>query len=260
MRMDLNNLLYETQSTVRKAGEILLSYYRTRMRVEHKYHGGLVTEADLASEKFLKNELSQLLPEAAFWAEESGKSGESEYHWVIDPLDGTTNFAHGLPYFCISVALTHKNQPILGVTYQPLLQECYTAYKGGGAFCNDFPITVSQVKSVADSMIVVGLPYVKSEYYRELLQEFKKVALKSFAVRHFGAAALDLAYVAAGRMDAVFFEKLGWWDVAAGIILVQEAGGIITDFNGKDILPDFVSCLATSQRLYHPLQDLLKKQ
>ncbi len=256
----LNAILQDTESIVKRAGEILLSYYRKTIQVEHKHHGGLVTEADIATENFLKAELAAIVPEAAFWAEESGKSGDAEYHWVIDPLDGTTNFAHGLPYFCISVALTRRNKPILGVTYQPLLQECYTAYKGGGAFCNNDPIAISQIKSVAESMIVVGLPYAKSAYYRELLQEFKKIALKSFAVRHFGAAALDLAYVAAGRMDAVFFEKLGWWDVAAGIILIEEAGGVITDFNGKPISPEFVSCLATSQRLHQPLQDLLKKQ
>lgn len=258
--MELNTLAKDAEVIVKKAGEILLSYFRRTIQVHRKHHGGLVTEADLASENFLKAELGKLLPEAAFWAEESGKSGEAEYHWVIDPLDGTTNFAHGLPYFCISVALTHNHNPIVGIIYQPLLNECFTAVKGEGAFCNNQQIMVSEVKSMAESMIVVGLPYVKSGYYRALLQDFKKVALKSFAVRHFGAAALDLAYVAAGRLDAVFFEKLGWWDVAAGRILIEESKGIITDFEGLPIFPDFISCLASSRSLHQPLQELLKKE
>lgn len=251
-------LSQKIEPIIKKAGEILLSHFRKVIHVEHKYHGGLVTEADIASENYLKTELGRLLPDAAFWAEESGKSGEAPYQWVIDPLDGTTNFAHGLPYFCVSVALTYKHKPVIGVIFQPLMNEYFLAVEDRGAFCNDNPIHISPVKSMAESMIVVGLPYAKSGYYRELLNDFKKAALKSFAIRHFGAAALDLAYVAAGRMDAVFFEKLAWWDVAAGILLIKEAGGIITDFNGKEINPSFVSCLATSARLHPALLKLLK--
>lgn len=242
-----NDLVSAVEPIIKQAGDILLGYYNTTL-VRHEKHGnGFVTEADLASEQFLIKELGALVPGAAFFAEESGKSGHlnADYCWVIDPLDGTTNFANHLPYFCISVALTYKNQPIFGMIYNPLLKELFYAIKGQGAYLNGQRMRVSR-SEVARCVVAIGLPYAKDQHYAHLLQDAWLIAKQVYAIRHFGAAALDLAYVAAGKLDGVIFEELGWWDIAAGMILVQEAGGIVADFEGGTPTPAYRNCIATS--------------
>ncbi len=242
---------------VRKAGDILLSYYGKQLIRQEKPRHGFVTEADHASEQYLIENLAKVLPEASFFAEESGKSGSGEYCWVIDPLDGTTNFAHGLPYFCISVALTHKDIPIVGIIFQPLSNEVFFAQSGKGAFLNGDKINVSAPVGFDKSLIALGLPYAKSKSV-PLIHAAESVIKQAYAFRHLGAIALDLAYVAAGHLDGVFFTHLAWWDVAAGMLLIQEAGGMISDFTGNALNPAYNSCIAGGLQVYETLQSLLR--
>lgn len=243
---------------IKKAGELVLSYFRQVTTFKEKEEGGLLTEADLASERYLIEQLQSLVPGAAIIGEELGyNDGSNDYCWVIDPLDGTTNFVHGLPYFCISVALTYQGVPQFGAVYQPLNQEYFWAERGKGAFLNSTKIQVSQLSNLNQSVIVIGLPYKKEEHFMHLLDLIRMVAPKTFAFRHFGAVALDLAYVAAGRLDGIFFEDLSWWDVAAGMLLIEEAGGMVTDFEGNAIDEHYKTFVAAGSALFNPLRGLL---
>lgn len=243
---------------VRKAGDILLSYHGKQLTRTQKERHGFVTEADLASEQYLIKELSNVLPEASFCAEESGNSGNSDsgYSWVIDPLDGTTNFSYGLPYFCISVALTYHDVPQVGVVYQPLLNEFFYAQQGMGAFLNGQPITVSSPERLDQSLVVIGLPYPAKER-AAMVGIAQKIASKVHSIRHFGAIALDLAYLATGRLDGVLFGGLAWWDVAAGMLLITEAGGRVTDFEGNQLNPQYKTCISGSPMVHAGLTDIV---
>ena len=257
------NLAQEIAPVIKQAGAIVLSYFNTQLtrteKVEHGVDNGFVTQADLASEKYLIETLHTLLPEAGFFAEESGKQGNiTDYCWVIDPLDGTTNFAHGLPYFCVSVALTYKNVPVFGMIYQPITDELFWAIQGQGAFLNGTAVTISKAP-FNQGVIALALPYAKDTGCKQLLSTSWQIEQAAYTVRILGAAALDIAYVAAGKMEGVILQELGWWDVAAGMILVQEAGGIVSDFQGKPVGPDYTSFIATgTQESYQKLLIFLK--
>jgi len=258
--INLLDIKKDVQDTMRKAGEILLSFFGTALTKRDKEGSGFVTEADVASEKFLIEYLSAILPQASIFAEESGEThtGNSEYCWVIDPLDGTTNFAHGLSYFCISVALTYKGEPVLGCIYCPTLKEMFYAQKDAGAFLNDNAISVSSVSSFDESFLAIGVPYRKDDaYLKRFITAFSDIMGKSFAFRHFGAAALDLAYVACGRFDAIFFEDLAWWDFAAGKLLIKEAGGVITDYKNNEITAASKSLIGASGTVHQELLNIL---
>ncbi len=254
------NLQKQVEPLIRKAGEILLSFYGKQLTKKYKPHHGFATEADLASEKFLIEELGKVLPEASFFAEESGKSGnhESDYCWVIDPLDGTTNFAHQLPYFCVSIALTHNDVPIFGMIYQPLEDELFWAQKGKGAYLNGKKISVSHPTQLEKTLFVVGFPYHRGARYDHLLERVKRVRKQTYTFRYFGAAALDQVYVAAGRLDASILENLAWWDIAAGMIIIQQAGGIVTTFENKQVTPDFGTYVSASPEMHKQMLELLK--
>ena len=245
------------EPVIRQAGVILLSYYGKELRRQEKKDHGFVTEADRASEDYLINKLAKILPEASFFAEESGQSGDSDYCWVIDPLDGTTNFAHKLPYFCIAVALTYKGKPDIAIIYQPLTNELFFAEQGKGAFLNGEKIEISLPKHFNNSLIAMGLPY-QSRKRSQLLHKAEQIAQQAYGVRHFGAIALDLAYVACGRLDGLFFTYLAWWDVAAGMLLITQAGGVITDFSGQLLSKDYTSCIAGSKMVYSQMFTILK--
>lgn len=204
-------------------------------KLEYKGTNNLVSYVDKEAEKAIIQGLTGILPDAGFIGEEGTSDYRSETtNWIIDPLDGTTNFVHGLPPYAISIALLHEGQLLVGVVYELNLKECFYAWKGGGAYCNGKPIKVSQASSVNDSLIATGFPYNahgKMDIYLAVLKEFMQ---QSHGVRRLGSAATDLAYVAAGRFEAFYEYNLNAWDVAAGILLVQEAGGKVTDFDGKD--------------------------
>jgi myo-inositol-1(or 4)-monophosphatase len=245
------------RSIMQEAGRILLSYFDKKLTFTLKDQAGFVTQADLASEQYLIKSLGNLLPQAAFFAEESGKSGSGDYCWVIDPLDGTTNFAHRLPYFCISVALTYQDKPIVGAIYQPLLEDFFYAQRGGGATLNGVQVRVREQHDLSRTVMAVGFPYAKNKQFMELVEGVQRILPETHALRYFGAVALDLAYVAAGSLDGAFFEGLGWWDVAAGIVLIEEAGGIVTDFTGRQVGPDYVSFVAANEPMHEKLTHLL---
>ncbi|MFN3406002.1 MAG: inositol monophosphatase family protein [Cytophagaceae bacterium] len=202
-------------------------------KIELKGKSDLVSYVDKETEKLLVTGLSKLLPEAGFLTEEGTvKADEKEYIWVIDPLDGTTNFIHKFPSYSISIALCKNNVPIIGVVHEMNLDECFAAWKGGGAFCNGLKINISGINKIEDALIATGFPYRlldKTDQYFDIIKECVK---QSHGVRRIGSAAVDLAYVACGRFDAYFEFNLKPWDIAAGILLVQEAGGKVTDYSG----------------------------
>jgi myo-inositol-1(or 4)-monophosphatase len=257
--MSLTKDLYkDVKPIIFEAGNILLSFFRTNFKVSLKNQQQYVTEADLKSEAFLKDKLLKLLPDASFLGEESGKSGKNDYCWVIDPLDGTTNFSYGVPYFCISVALTYKNEPILGLIFDPLRKDLFYASKGQGAFLNDNRIYVSKKEDVSKCFISTSFPDSWKEAYQQNWKAIEIIRRNSYSMRLMGAAALDLANVAASRFDASFFQRLEWWDIAAGIILIEEAGGIVTDFSGNKLIPGFESFVAASAIIHPKLIELLE--
>jgi len=244
---------------IRAAGNIPLSYLaQARSLPRHEKKGaGFVTKADLESEQLLIEELSKVLPEADFFAEESGVSGDGEYRWVIDPLDGTTNFAHGLPHFCLSVALTHKNKAVFGMIYQPVLNELFWAQKEKGAWLNGKKLAVATTDSLESSLLVVGSPYLTKGSYQDFLKQVCTVAPHIYAFRYPGAIALDLAYVACGRFDGIFFHGLPWWDFAAGDLLIREAGGKTSDFEGNTIDLNSSSLVGGGSAVYQSLLEML---
>lgn len=252
-----NTIKDDLERIIKQAGKVLLSFWGKKLHRQQKLDG-FVTEADLASEKYLIENLTQLFPEADFWAEESGQAGTNNngYRWVIDPLDGTTNFAHHIPYFCISVALTHYDKPICSAIYNPLQDEFFYAQEGQGAWLNGQKIAVSSVSSISQAFIAFGTPYSQDKRLSVVIPA-QKLAKTARAVRYMGAIALDLAFVAAGRFDGVFFVHLAWWDVAAGMLLVEQAGGKITDFEGNAISPSYQTCVAGGELVYDNLYKLL---
>ncbi|HEX8549291.1 MAG TPA: inositol monophosphatase family protein, partial [Cytophagaceae bacterium] len=202
-------------------------------KIEHKGARDLVSYVDKEAEKKIVKRLSEILPEAGFVTEEGTvEQATNGLRWVIDPLDGTTNFLHKLPPFSISIALLDDEEILVGVVYEVNLKECFHAYKGGGAFMNGKVINVSPIPTLEESLIVAGFPYNvedKVDAYFEILKEMVKT---THGIRRLGSAAVDLAYVACGRFNAYFEFNLKIWDIAAGILIVREAGGTVTDFTG----------------------------
>ena len=236
--MDLHSIQKKVLPLVKETGLFLkkeCANFDTK-NIEHKGKNDLVSYVDKQAEKQLVVGLSKIFPEAGFIAEEgTGEPKENGYNWIIDPLDGTTNFIHGLPFYAVSVALAGpQNELLLGVVYEPNADECFHAIKGGAAYCNDDKIQVSENSKLADSLVATGFPYYdfgKMPQYLNCLSEFMQ---ESHGVRRFGSAALDLAYVACGRFEAFFEYNLNAWDVAAGVLIVRQAGGTATTFNNED--------------------------
>lgn len=216
----------------REAGALLANYYERRVGFEFKGDFDLVTEADRASEKLIVERLTSHFPGHSVLAEEgSGREANSEYRWYVDPLDGTTNFAHGFPMFNVTLALERGGQMIAGVVYDPLRQELFTAELGGGAYLNNHRIRVSKAKRLEDGLFATGFPSFK-RHQSINVHFFHQMAMVTHGVRRGGSAALDLAYVACGRLDGFWEFGLNPWDMAAGVLLVSEAGGASSDMRG----------------------------
>ncbi len=217
----------------REAGALLVNYFERRVAFELKCEFDLVTEADRASEKLVVERLRSYFPSHGIVAEEGGgHQGASEYRWFVDPLDGTTNFAHSFPAFNVTLGLERAGEVVAGVIYDPLRQEMFTAERGAGAYLNNRRIRVSSTKKLSDSLASTGFPSRK-RHHNVNIHFYYQLAMASHGVRRTGSAALDLAYVASGRLD--FFWEFGLkpWDMAAGVLLVQEAGGRVTDMKGE---------------------------
>ena len=257
--IDLLALHTQIEPIIRKVGKLQQSLFRSdKLEIQQKSVGSYVCNADLESEKILKDELHKLIGQADFFAEESGESGKGPYHWVIDPLDGTTNYIHGIPYFGISVALTYNYEPIWGAVFNPIADDFFYAVKNYGAYLNGLRLSIEESEQFNKTMIVIGLPYTKNAGYMKILKHLPDIAVRSYAFRHLGAAALDQAYLARGGLDVIFFPRLGWWDIAAGMLLIKEAGGIITDFQGGTVTKDYYSYLAGSRAAHKELLEILK--
>ncbi len=216
-----------------ESGKVLIKHWGKIAHIEEKSAGDLVTEADKESEKVIITEIHRQFPHHAILAEESGASGaEGEFLWVIDPLDGTTNYAHQYPYFSVSIGLLHRQAPIVGVVYHPLYNELFVGVKGEGATLNGQRISVSKTDSLNRSLLATGFPYNRNETDDNNYVEFNHLTSLTQGVRRQGSAALDLANVACGRLDGFWECGLKPWDVAAGIVLVEEAGGKIANYQG----------------------------
>ena len=222
----------EMSSVAREAGALLLDSFQRRIGFEYKGDVDLVTAADRASEKLITERIAKLWPTHDLMGEEgSRRETGSDYRWYIDPLDGTTNFAHGFPVFSVSLALEFKGERIAGIVYDPTRDELFAAEKGSGAFLNDRPIHVSKVDRVEESLNATGFPSHK-RHKNPNIHFYHEITLRTHGVRRAGSAALDLSYVAAGRLDCFWEFNLNPWDTAAGVLLVQEAGGRVTDMAG----------------------------
>jgi len=232
-----------------------------KLQVSLKGPANFVSAADHRSEETLRRELEKARPGYGFLGEETGRhEGSDKAHtWIVDPLDGTTNFLHGIPQFAISIALVRENTVMAGVVYNPVLDELFTAERGKGAFLNDRRIRVAARSRLEDAVVACGLPHRGRGGLAEFRTEFASVQEQVAGLRRFGAAALDLAWVAAGRLDAYWERNLSPWDTAAGIVLVREAGGFVSDLDGGDDVLDKGHVLAGNEPLQRDLLRLLKK-
>ncbi|WP_373520559.1 inositol monophosphatase family protein [Aquiflexum sp.] len=244
--IDLLKVLNQTKVVAEEAGAFIRKerQFFDVKNVEQKGLNDLVSYVDKQAEMMIVEKLSEILPEADFITEEgTGQTNGKAYTWIIDPLDGTTNFIHGLPIFSVSIALRHLDEIVIGVVYEINFHECFYAMKDHGAFCNGKPIMVSSAKSLSESLIATGFPYSAFSQIDVYLDVLKELMKKCHGVRRLGSAAIDLCYVACGRADGFFEYDLKPYDVAAGALIVMEAGGAVNDFSqgdnyifGKEIL------------------------
>lgn len=255
-------LLSTAIEAVLEAGRIQLSYFRTGLRIDKKGTIDIVTEADVAVEKMFRALIAERFPSHAVVAEEMGQGGaaDASHEWVFDPIDGTTNFAHGIPFFCASLALEIDGVAEVAAIYEPTRRELYTAERGIGAWLNGEPLHVSATDALIDSVVCTGFPYSILDEREEPVAIFGRFLGSSRAVRRFGSAALDLAYVAGGRLDAFYEANLNRWDIAAGALLVQEAGGMVTAYGGGAFSAKTGEILASNGRLHGAMQDVISNR
>jgi len=250
----LNKLRDVAIDAAHKSGRILMRHFGRNLRVSEKEAAGLVTNADLESEEACVRTLKKAFPKFGFLTEEaSPKPGESPGRWILDPLDGTTNYVHGFPMFCVSIAAEWQGEIVVGVIFHPHLKETYVAVRGKGAFVNGKRISVSKTNKLENSLLSTGFTYRKTELLHQEMEAFERLSGIARAVRRPGSAALDLAYTARGVFDGFWERRLSPWDVAAGALLVQEAGGIVTDFKGAAFRVDSPELLASNPLLHRPL-------
>lgn len=257
--MDIRLLIAETTLIAKQAGEILKQGFGNSMKVFDKDgRHNLVTEYDVKVEQFLLEELQRLTPGASFLGEEGGiREGTSDVTWVVDPLDGTVNFAHGIPIFCVSVGAVIDDELALGVIHHPILDETFAAAKGQGATLNNRPISVSATSELSSALLVTGFPYNVEDNPRNCIEQLSTIVGKGLPIRRLGSAALDLAYTAAGRFDAFWEVQLEPWDMAAGVVILEEAGGKVTHYDGVPFELVTASIVATNGRIHDELVEVL---
>ena len=220
---------------MKAAGEVLRNSFGQHQEVKCKGEVDLVTKADENAEQTIKEVLQENVPDYGMLAEESGSfEGEGDSRWIVDPLDGTTNYAHGLPVFCTSIALEKDSEVILGVVHDPMANETYTAERGSGATLNGEPIAVSNTDELIRALLATGFPYDREDM-PTALELFGQFAMRTQSMRSLGSAALDLCYVATGRLDGYYERGIKAWDIAAGVLILREAGGKVSDYRGDDL-------------------------
>ena len=237
----------------REAGTLLMEYFRRRVSVEYKGEADLVTEADRESESLIRDRIRNFWPSHDILGEEQGLVDTgSEYRWYVDPLDGTTNFAHGFPVFSVSMALEHRGKRIAGVIYDPTRDELFSAAQGGGAYLNRKKIHVSSIGNLSETLVATGFPSHKRHKNSNIFF-YHQITLRTHGVRRAGSAALDLCAVACGRFDGFWEFNLNPWDTAAGVLMVEEAGGTVTDFRGGPFQLASRETLASNGLVHAPL-------
>lgn len=261
-RSELLKIQKAAVQVAEEAGELLMSYYRKRLNVREKAKSSLVTQADLESEALIRQRLEKLFPTFQFLGEESGEVGAHNKRtptWHVDPLDGTTNFVHGFPMFCVSIGLAVGDEPVVGVIHIPTVGETFAAAKGCGATLNGKRIHVSKRKTLGECLLTTGFAYSRDvRQLKPAIRSFQAAHLEARAVRRPGAAAIDLAYVAAGVFDGFWERNLSSWDVCAGAVLVREAGGKVTNYGGGSFLMREREILATNGAIHPAMKKILK--
>lgn len=268
MSLDLQTIRLHAIDVARQAGAKILEYFRSpTLKITQKSISiDLVTEADKAAESVILDALLPRYPDHHFVGEESGGSGapmqDAEYRWYIDPIDGTTNFAHGLPLFSVSIGLATRDlEPLVGVVYHPAIGEMFSAARGLGAWVDDQPLRVSAIDTLEMAMMSSGFPYNKATNPDNNLAQWAAMTPLIAGERRLGSAALDLAYVAAGRLDGYWEMNLNLWDVMAGILLVREAGGRVTDYRGsaRDVMGERCHVVASNGHLHETMLHVLRE-
>ncbi|MCT7377269.1 inositol monophosphatase family protein [Chelativorans salis] len=243
------------RSLARDFGEV------QNLQVSLKGPGDYVSQADRRAEEIVHAELSRARPGYAFLMEERGvvEGEDAQHRWLVDPLDGTTNFLHGIPIFAVSIALERQGQIVAGVIYNPAMDELYSAERGGGAFFNDRRMRVAARMRLSDTVVSTGIPHLGRGHHGQALLDLRNVMAETAGIRRMGAAALDLAYVAAGRVDGFWEDALQPWDTAAGILMVREAGGFVTDRSGGQDMFGTGSIVAGNETIHRALLKTLQK-
>lgn len=257
--MDINLVKRVGIAAANKGGEVLKANFSKIPKIKKKGVIDLLTESDTESEKIIIETIKSVFPSHTILAEESGlEKGDAECLWIIDPLDGTTNFAHHLPIFAVSIAFAFNGNIITGIVLNPATGELYTAAEGEGAYLNGIPIHVSTTEKLSESLLVTGVPYNFKEIIGDIQIRFFNCLKASQGIRRLGSAALDLCYTAAGRFEGFFEQELKPWDTAAGLIIAGEAGGLVTDFSGNlfDIYKREI--IATNGKIHNEMIRLLE--
>ena len=258
--MNLQDILQPTLDLVKETGSFIRREGKNfdRANIEHKGLNDLVSYVDKQAEQKLVEGLRQLLPGCGFIAEEgTAKAENEEYKWIIDPLDGTTNFLHSLPVFSVSVGLLHKESLVMGIVYEVNQDELFWAIKGQGAYCNGQQIKVSPIEKVSQSLIATGFPYHDFDMMQTYLNIMDHFMRNSHGLRRMGSAAVDLVYTAIGRFEGFFEYNLKPWDVAGGVLIVQEAGGRVTDFKGGDGYLFGGQLIATNAKVHQEMLEII---
>jgi myo-inositol-1(or 4)-monophosphatase len=256
--MDIQHIRRTAIGAAYKSGEILKSFLGGHFDVHKKGVKDLVTQADMQSEKVIVDTIKQAFPDHAILAEESGASqGDQRNQWVVDPLDGTINFAHHLPFFSISIAFVHDGKTLMGVVFNPLNGELFSALAGRGAELNDETIAVSTTRDIGDCLLATGFPYDVLTTFDFVTLRFERCLKHAQGIRRFGSAALDLCYVACGRFDGFWEQSLNPWDTAAGALIATEAGAVVTDFSNAPYTIDRRDILATNGSIHQEMVSLL---
>lgn len=260
--MNLESLTNEVISVARAAANFIEQNVGlvNSEQIISKEKNSLVSYVDKTAEKMIVGALSEILPEAGFITEEDTvENSTNDLVWIVDPLDGTTNFLQGIPHFSVSIALRNKEDYLIGVVSDVMHHKIYHAYKGGGAFCDGNPISVSQTERMDQAVFATGFPYVKENRIPTLLNMLDSFLREARGIRRFGSAALDMTYVACGKIDGYYEGTLNIWDIAAGIVLVREAGGRISNFEGKESHPTGTNILASNEHLWVAVREIIQR-